>query len=798
MPTYDGDIKLSVSLSPGDIKDSAKTLQEEIETIFDSTANTQLEEKFAKIEEKMSKVTAKAQQLATELESMEEYTPTAKYAELQTQLASYEDKIVEIKRELSDTDAMQISSPDHIEYLKSMLEEYTVGIQQTINSMTQLEEAGKAFTGGTESEEYKRKATQLAEVNNQMRVLIAQMYQLRQQEQVQPSPQGIFQVDFKKLLRNVMRYGLGIRSLYMLFAKLKQAVKEGVNNLARWNNGNNETNRVLTDFTSSLTQVKNSIGAAFAPILSVVVPSLTRMVSALNSAIQALGVFFAKLSGKSTYMKAVKQTKDYAKSLGGVGGAAKKAENNLADFDDIMVLTTEDASGGGSGVDYNTMFEEVAIDNTTGDWLTTVEEFGKNFGETLYNAFVDFDWGTITGALSIGIEGVFKFITGFIQGINWAQLPQDIWDAIMEFIRGIDLAGLFSTLSEMVGAIFAAVIQFFFIGIPTFLMNLVTEITTRVQEYFAPFIEQAEEMGGNIIDGVLLGISNIIKNIGTWIKDNIFQPFIDGFKKVFGIASPSTVMEEQGKNIMDGLLLGLLSLWEKFKKWWKDLKDKAVEIVTELRDKVVEKYNELRDKVEEIVRNLKENISTLFTNIKNKVVEIATNIKTKVVDVFDRMKEGIKNAWDGMWTNIKNVINSILGGVESLANGVVNAVNTIIRALNGLHFDIPDWIPVFGGKSFGFNLNTLSNVSIPRLAQGAVIPPNREFLAVMGDQRRGNNIEMPEELLRNIIRDELGTQNNTPNYAEMNLDGEVFARLIVPYVISELERRNYDVSILGV
>jgi len=74
-----------------------------------------------------------------------------------------------------------------------------------------------------------------------------------------------------------------------------------------------------------------------------------------------------------------------------------------------------------------------------------------------------------------------------------------------------------------------------------------------------------------------------------------------------------------------------------------------------------------------------------------------------------------------MWSTIKGVINSIIGGIEGMANAVVNGVNTVINALNGLSFDIPDWVPEYGGKKFGFNIPTLSSVSLPRLAKGGIV-----------------------------------------------------------------------------
>lgn len=117
--------------------------------------------------------------------------------------------------------------------------------------------------------------------------------------------------------------------------------------------------------------------------------------------------------------------------------------------------------------------------------------------------------------------------------------------------------------------------------------------------------------------------------------------------------------------------------------------------------------------------------------------------------------------WNGIKNTIKNVINGIIGGINGMIRGVVNGLNTVIRALNRLHFNIPDWVPVFGGRSFGFNLSTISAPQIPYLASGAVIPPNQEFLAVLGDQNKGTNIEAPESLIRKIMREELAKQKSS-------------------------------------
>ena len=105
-------------------------------------------------------------------------------------------------------------------------------------------------------------------------------------------------------------------------------------------------------------------------------------------------------------------------------------------------------------------------------------------------------------------------------------------------------------------------------------------------------------------------------------------------------------------------------------------------------------------------------------------------------------------------SSFKSFANGILGFFEGIANGAIKGVNKIIAGLNRISFNIPSWVPGIGGKSFGFNLKSISGVKLPRLATGAVIPPNDSFAAILGDQKSGTNIETPERLLRQIYREE--------------------------------------------
>lgn len=126
-------------------------------------------------------------------------------------------------------------------------------------------------------------------------------------------------------------------------------------------------------------------------------------------------------------------------------------------------------------------------------------------------------------------------------------------------------------------------------------------------------------------------------------------------------------------------------------------------------------------------------------------------------EALGALGEKFSSVFSGIRDTAKTVLNGVIGFIEGVVNGGITGVNRLIGALNRIKFDVPDWVPVIGGKKFGFSLQTMQRVTLPRLADGAVIQPGREFAAILGDQMSGRNIETPERLLRQIYREESGS-----------------------------------------
>lgn len=138
--------------------------------------------------------------------------------------------------------------------------------------------------------------------------------------------------------------------------------------------------------------------------------------------------------------------------------------------------------------------------------------------------------------------------------------------------------------------------------------------------------------------------------------------------------------------------------------------------------------------------------------------ELVENLKLVFEGITDFISGVFAGDWAKAWEGIKKVFkgiwNSIIIIVESCINGIIDGINLLIDKINSaVHIDIPDWIPLVGGQTWSPSIPKISGrANIPRLAQGAVIPPNREFMAVLGDQTSGTNIEAPLETMVQAFR----------------------------------------------
>ena len=165
--------------------------------------------------------------------------------------------------------------------------------------------------------------------------------------------------------------------------------------------------------------------------------------------------------------------------------------------------------------------------------------------------------------------------------------------------------------------------------------------------------------------------------------------------------------------------------------------------------------------------------------------ELISGLKQLFQGFIDFFTGVFSGDWDKAWQGIVNVGK---GAVNILISIINSMIDLVVRGLNLISFDVPNWIPGIGGMHVGFNIQKAPQ--IPYLAQGAVIPPNREFMAVLGDQTRGNNIEAPEDLIRKIVREE--TAGNGDWDLNITFEGDLaqFIRYLEPKITAQQRKTN--------
>ena len=490
---------------------------------------------------------------------------------------------------------------------------------------------------------------------------------------------------------------------------------------------------------------------------------------------------------------------------------------------------------------------------TETDWRS----LGESLGTSLSNALMSIDWAQAGQTVGEAFKAFFNFLAETLENIDWYGLGQKV----KEFLVNIDWNGVASALFEAIGAAFG--------GFAAFIGGLIGNGITAAKEYFQ---EKIEECGGNIVLGIFKGIQDAISGVAEWITEHILFPFIEGFKKAFGIHSPSTVMAEMGKYIIQGLLNGILSLVGDVKAIWEGMKDTAVNIWNGVKDflentwnsikqtasqvwdgikqNLSEKWNNIKSGAKTTFDNVKNGIKESWTNIKSNIKESAENVKTNIANAWSKVKEttasawgnikekavssaqsmaggvkdkfsgmqsaisnfssGAQNIWSRAWEgmqgkvgsvldSVKNTISSVFGWISStigsLGNSLRNLTSRVISSRStsfysyGRNYSFaPASAPVYQSSAF----NSLKNVPIPKLATGAVIPANKEFLAVLGDQKHGTNVEAPLDTIRQAsaeavmevlsklgITGNIGNNNPQTIIIKQYLDGKQVAESVV-------------------
>ena len=529
------------------------------------------------------------------------------------------------------------------------------------------------------------------------------------------------------------------------------------------------------------------------PILQVVIPVFVKLVDILTQVVTAIAKFFGMLSGKSwaSQKAAAQGLSDEEKALKGVGAAADDARKSMAGFDEINQITSNQASGGGGGAggaastdiapDFSSL--DMAEDKLH-DILGLVGAIAAGLLAWKIASLFTNDLSKIWG-IALAVAGAFALVYFWL----------DAWN------NGIDLQNFLGMLAGLAALAGGLAIAF---GPTAAAIALVVGGLAMLVVGIKDVIENGFTLENTltIIAGLLAAGIGISILTGSWIP-LLIAGFVAALVALVSFTGHGEELIQGLKKIIDGfgkffkgVFTGDLKLAaEGAKQIWAGLKQTWNAIVNSIKDAWSAFITWLQGKNPALAA-IFETIGKLFSDQYNAWKKILSGLITFLTGVFTG---DWKKAWNGVLDILKGVWNLIVGTVEGAINFIIDGINLLISALNKIHFEAPDWVPLVGGKSFGINITPVSRVSLPRLASGAVIPPNREFMAVLGDQKSGTNIETPLATMVQAFKqamNETGGMGGRQITVVMQLDHRELGRAV--YNLNNEETQRVGVKLAGV
>ena len=553
-----------------------------------------------------------------------------------------------------------------------------------------------------------------------------------------------------------------IGTAFRLLMAVVNGFKQGMNNLAQYSGG---ANKDLSALKSSLTQLKNSFATAFAPILTVVTPILTGFINTISAVVSKIGMLVAALSGKSTFTKAIAVQEDYAASLSDTAKETKKVTDYSTSLDEINKVSSSSGSSGGVAVSdmfseekMPSAFQNIALNmkEMFAPILAQFQQFGTRIKESTSTWFLNLDWTpliTSVNNLMISLEP----LTGTIlSGLGWAYesvlLPLASW-----------------TIQEAV----PAVINLFARAL-NLLSTVLSGLSPLVTWLWDNFLQPIAEWTGGIIVDVINWLADALTRISDWINEH--QGLVETFVIIVGSFATAW-----------GLVNGALTLWNVLVGVWNNIGAIATAVTTAFGVAV----NFLTSPITLVTLAIGALIAIVVLLVKNwdTVKETASKVWEGIKSIWSKVSNWFKTkVLDPLANGFKGMINGVIGFLNGMIRGIITGVNAVVKTINKLSFKVPDWVPELGGKTLGFNLKTVTAPQIPYLATGAVIPPNAPFMAVLGDQKHGTNLEAPEALLRQIVREETAGQRS--GGGRYTFVGQINRRTLFEEVIEEAKVRQ--------
>ncbi|HJA65231.1 MAG TPA: hypothetical protein H9955_02870 [Candidatus Mediterraneibacter cottocaccae] len=569
--------------------------------------------------------------------------PTAEYAEIQKQISDAESRMNKLIA--SQDRFLSLGGKESSSTYKRMqydIDELANTVKYATGELRDLEETGKAFIPGTDTAEYAKMAQQVENLNDKLAVSNRRLEEMKQKQQpveqsynrmknaadqmsktvkkVGDNTKKSFSTaaaQTNKMTKSVNKAHMGFgrmlamsvafSAVFRAISAITAGVGQGFTNLMGYSSQFAET---VQSLKNALTTLGNAFATAFAPIISVAIPALNALISALSTAMTYVAQFIAILGGNSTFIRAKKVQDSYNDSLNGTASAAKKATGALAKFDDLDVLQKQDDSGGGgAGTDVSDMFEEVPVDPALVKWIDGLKAKLKpilDYAKELKDAFAQGFWDGLGDyeyrfdAIKKGLEQIKDALINIwtdpavlAAADRWAKSFMYMLGALVGSIASIGLTiataligGLGQYLEDNTDRIKKYLISMFDIGAD--INMLLADLFQSVAYIFEAFASESGIRFMAALIGVLadsaMGVSEIALKIGRDFLQMLVLPITenaDAFKTALeGLLGSAATVLEGFKSMIDSVFDNLNEVYDaKFKPFFDSIANGLASLV---------------------------------------------------------------------------------------------------------------------------------------------------------------------------------------------------------------------------
>lgn len=558
------------------------------------------------------------------------------------------------------------------------------------------------------------------------------------------------------------------------------------------------------EFTAAWNNLRGALLTAFQPIWETILPWLTKFVNILAKVITWIAAFFSWLTGKSlaASSKNAKSLYKEANAIEAVGKAADKSKLSLASFDELNNLSSNKGAGGGGGpggasmpkfeADTSYLEKVEGIMAKIGDWVLAIGagllawKIGSAFGLGLKDCL----------GLFSAISGAVLEVTGFIDawqnGLNWNNLIQML-SGMLLLVGGLAL--LFGGIGAAIGAVVSG-IALVVIGLKEWVTqgeltdeafaalavglsltgNLIWAIVLAIYKYWdeiSAFFEGVWAKVSAFFSGIWEKVKEIFAPVIQWFSDNIITPLVTFF----------VGMGERIAAIFEGCWIIIQAVWKIVSEWFDQ---NVIQPVVAFFKKLGEDISRIFKEAWEVIKPIWNAVAGWFNqHVIQPIVKFFTS-------AWDKIKNAFVTAFEAISAFAKSIFNGVISMVEGIVNRVIKAINGIIGGFN----KVVTWAAGVIGKDWG-GVALLPEVHLPRLAEGTVVPANREFLAMLGDNKRETEIVSPLSTMKQALKEALKESGMGGNMnVQVFLDGQKVYDSVVDYSKRDI-RRTGRYPILG-